>query len=947
MTKTSPIFLPFSFYKTIFFFFLLLVLLITHANSQPNVKEQTVPLKLKQHWQNPPSLSHWNPLNSSHYCDWPEITCTNGSVTQLLLPNKNITQTVPSFICDLVNLTLIDLSYNNIFGEFPRALYNCSKLEDLNLSQNFFNGTIPIDIHLVHLPGSFPPEIGNLSNLERLELAYNVNMTAAVLPSNFMKLKKLTYLWMAGSNLIGEIPDTIGEMEALVHLDLAKNSLSGKIPSSLFMPKNLSIVYLYRNQLSGEIPRVVEALNIDVIDLSDNKLNGTIPEDFGRLRNMSGLSLFFNQLSGKIPDSIGRLPRLMILKLFTNNFSGTLPPDLGRYSNASRVPAFDNNLTGKLPKSLGNCSYLRIVSVYNNNLSGNIPSGLWKTLDLSILLLSDNSFTGKLPQSVSTKLSRLEMSNNKFSGNIPVGVSSWGNLVVFKASNNLFTGIIPNELTALPRLTTLLLDQNRLSGSLPSDIISWNRLNTLNLSRNEISGLIPKELGSLASLTDLDLSENQLSGQIPPQLGLLKLNSFNLSSNHLTGRIPTQFENNAYARSFLNNTSLCASKPSLNINSCNSEPLKSSNIPPILLALIISLVMIAALVGLFASALVIRIRKKKKLGQDSTWVLTDFQPINFTESAILSGLTENNVIRQRWIREGITERLEQKLEKEFLAEVKILSSIQHSNIVKLLCCISNDDSKLLVYEYSNNHSLDQWLHRKIKASTTSSSVHHVVLDWPKRLQIAIGAAQGLFYMHHGCSPPIVHRDVKSSNILLDSEFNAKIADFGLAKMFKEGELTSMSVVAGSFGYIAPEHAHTIRVNEKIDIYSFGVILLELTTGREANDGDEHTSLAQWAWRHIQKGNPIVDALDEEVKEPCYLDEMSCVFNLGIICTDTQPSKRPSMKDVVKILLKCNQGLVYGEENATSLCNASPLLKNSKRSSVSENDDYILRSIDFF
>ena len=144
-----------------------------------------------------------------------------------------------------------------------------------------------------------------------------------------------------------------------------------------------------------------------------------------------------------------------------------------------------------------------------------------------------------------------------------------------------------------------------------------------------------------------------------------------------------------------------------------------------------------------------------------------------------------------------------------------------------------------------------------------------------------------------------------------------------------------------------EHAHTTRVNEKIDIYSFGVILLELTTGREANDGDEHTSLAQWAWRHIQKGNPIVNALDEEVKEPCYLDEMCCVFNLGIICTDTQPSKRPSMKDVVKILLKCNQGLVYGEENATSLCNASPLLKNSKHSSVSENDDYILRSTDFF
>ena len=141
-----------------------------------------------------------------------------------------------------------------------------------------------------------------------------------------------------------------------------------------------------------------------------------------------------------------------------------------------------------------------------------------------------------------------------------------------------------------------------------------------------------------------------------------------------------------------------------------------------------------------------------------------------------------------------------------------------------------------------------------------------------------------------------------------------------------------------------EYAHTTRVNEKIDVYSFGVILLELTTGRKANDGDEHTSLAQWAWRHIQEGNPIVDALDEAVKEPDYLDEMSCVFNLGIICTDTQPSKRPSMKDVVKILLKCSQLLIYGGKNTASLYDASPLLKNSKCDNVTENDDEILESV---
>ncbi|XP_062148733.1 receptor-like protein kinase HSL1 [Alnus glutinosa] len=995
MRKTTLLpLIQFSFY-TISFLLLLLLLLFSHANFELNDQEQAVLLNLKKHWQNPQTLGHWTPSNSSSHCSWPEINCTDGSVTRLSLQNMNITGTVPPFMCDLKNLTTLDLSFNYITSnEFPRALYKCSNLQYLDLSQNYFAGTVPDDIHLMaqlrllnlgansfsgNIPASigqltelrslhlfacqfndyFPPEIGNLSNLERLELAYITTIMPARFPSEFTKLKKLKYLWVTGSNLVGEIPNTIGEMAALEHLDLSRNNLSGKIPGGLFLLKNLRIVYLYKNKLSGEIPRMVEALNINVVDLSENNLTGTIPDDFGRLTKLSGLALFINQLSGKIPDSIGRLPGLINFNLFSNNLSGALPPDLGRYSILKEfqvssnkligqlpqhlgdngklvgVVAFNNDISGELPQSLGNCNNLIIFRVHNNRFSGNVPSGLWTLLNLSILMLSNNFFTGELPERLSWNLSRLEISHNKFSGKIPARVSSWRNLVYLDASNNLLNGTIPRELTTLPLLITLFLDQNRLSGSLPSDFLSWKSLNMLNLSRNSISGQIPEAFGSLPGLTVLDLSENQLFGEIPRELGLLKLTSLNLSSNRLTGRIPSEFENDAYVSSFLNNPRLCANWPSQNIAKCNSKNQNSSKNSFQLLAWIIGLV-IAILLGLLASFFMVAKYMKRKHGLDLTWELTSFQRLNFTESDILSGIRENNMIgsggsgkvyrvavnpssdivavKRIWNKK----KLEQKLEKEFLTEVKILSSIRHSNIVKLLCCISSDNSKLLVYEYLENRSLDLWLHRKSsRASTISGSVQHVILDWPKRFQVAVGAARGLSYMHHDCSPPIVHRDVKSSNILLDSEFNAKIADFGLA-LIKQGESATMSDVAGSFGYMAPEYARTRRVNEKIDVYSFGVILLELATGRKACDGDEHISLAEWAWRQFQEGGPIVDALDEEVKELCYLDEMCYVFELGIICTVTLPSTRPSMKEVLKVLLRCNQPLVYGEKKNAAI-----------------------------
>ncbi|KAI9378416.1 hypothetical protein POPTR_018G088062v4 [Populus trichocarpa] len=965
----------------------LTLFLFLHANSQ--FHDQAVLLRMKQHWQNPLSLEQWTPSNSSH-CTWPGVVCTDNYITQLILDNKNISGTIPPFLSDLKNLTFLNFSNNNIIGKFPVAVHNLSKLEILDLSQNYIVGTIPDDIDCLarlsylnlcvnnftgsipaaigRIPelrtlylhdnlfdGTFPPEIGNLSKLEELYMAHN-GFSPSRLHSSFTQLKKLKMLWISGANLIGEIPQMIGEMVALEHLDLSSNKLTGNIPGSLFMLMNLRVLWLYKNKLSGEIPRAVEALNLTSVDLSENNLTGTIPVDFGKLDKLSGLSLFSNQLSGEIPEGIGRLPALKDFKLFSNNLSGSIPPDLGRYSALERfevcsnrltgnlpeylchggslrgVVAFDNKLGGELPKSLENCSSLVIVSISNNAFFGNIPVGLWTALNLQLLMISDNLFTGELPNEVSTSLSRLEISNNKFSGSISIQGSSWRNLVVFNASNNQFTGTIPLELiTALPNLTVLLLDKNHLTGALPPNIISWKSLNILNLSQNQLSGQIPEKFGFLTNLVKLDLSDNQFSGKIPPQLGSLRLVFLNLSSNNLTGQIPTENENVAYATSFLNNPGLCT-RSSLYLKVCNSRPHKSSKTSTQFLALILSTLFGAFLLALLFAFITIRVHWKRNHRLDSEWKFINFHKLNFTESNIVSGLKESNLIGSggsgkvyRVVANGFGDvavkrisnnrNSDQKFEKEFLAEIEILGTIRHLNIVKLLCCISNDNSKLLVYEYMEKRGLDQWLHSERKAKGASASVNHVAVDWSKRLQIAVGAAQGLCYMHHDCSPPIVHRDVKSSNILLDSEFNAKIADFGLARMLvRQGELATVSAVAGSLGYIAPEYARTVRVNEKIDVYSFGVVLLELTTGKAANYGDEDTCLAEWAWRHMQEGKPIVDVLDEEIKEPCYVDEMRDVFKLGVFCTSMLPSERPNMKDVVQILLGRNRRWVCGRKN---------------------------------
>ncbi|XP_072987816.1 uncharacterized protein [Typha latifolia] len=934
----------------LFFLILILFPFITISEITPNETEKQTLLRIKSDWDNPNALASWS--NLTFYCYWIGIQCSsNGAVISISLSNQGLLGVFSASICHLRSLSFLDLGNNNLGGTFPTSLYNCSNLRYLNLSSNLFTGDLSADIDRLSsrltdfdlasnnvtnsIPpaigrltslrslylynnlfyGTFPAEIANLSDLQTLALAYNPFVPAGI-PAAFGNLSKLSFLWMTSANLEGEIPNSLGGLPAMVQLDLSLNSLTGSIPAGIWNLKNLKFLYLYNNKFSGNIHLNgtigAEFLEIDV---SSNQLNGSIPESFGDLRNLSLLFMYYNWLSGEIPASIGLLPSLSDIRLFYNSLTGVMPPELGKYSPLRNVEVSNNMISGDLPVDLCAGGVFTSIVVSNNNMSGKIPESLGNCVALENIRIEMNWFSGDVPVGIwsATNLTTVVMHGNALSGTLPDKLP-W-NLTLLDIGNNRFTGSIPSW---APRLQVLNARNNLFSGDIPASISTLTSIKQLDLSRNSLSGEIPSGIGLLTTLMILDLSANRLSGEIPGEIGNLNFNYLNLSSNDLSGEIPASLDIPTYDTSFLSNPRLCSADAILAVRSCGRGFDGLSGGSRILFFVLGAMAIPIAMA--FALFVVKDCRKRSEGSESAMWEVTAFQILNFTENAILGGLADENLIGSGGAGEVYrinlgsrvgeivavkkihnARKLDSNLEKQFQSEVKILGSIRHANIVKLLCCISSVDSKLLVYEYMGNGSLDRWIHK-------TSGGQSEPLDWPTRIQIAVGAARGLCYMHHECSPAIVHRDVKSGNILLDSEFRARIADFGLARMIvKADEPNTVSAVAGTFGYMAPECAYTRKVNEKVDVYSFGVVLLELTTGRKANDGaGDHGYLAEWAWQHLQKGNDISDAVAEEIKEPSYMTQIEAVFKLGIVCTATLPSIRPTMKSVLDMLLWCDQ-----------------------------------------
>ncbi|PPD75065.1 hypothetical protein GOBAR_DD27998 [Gossypium barbadense] len=786
------------------------------------------------------ALSSWNPRHPTP-CNWRGVSCdaATASVTSLDLSNANLAGPFPSFLCRLQNLSYISFYFNNINSTIP-DISTCRNLVHLDLSQNL-------------LTGELPHTLADLLNLKYLDLTGN-NISGDF-PASFGRFQKLETLHLTIWS--GIYRSSLTELVSVVQIELYNNSLTGELPRGFSNLTNLRLLDVSMNRLTGKIPDELTRLPLESLNLYSNNLEGTLPPSIADSPALYELRIFQNRLTGELPQNLGKNSPLRWFDVSSNQFTGPIPTSLCEKGKLEEMLMIYNSFSGQIPSSLANCRSLNRIRLGYNKLSGEIPTGFWGLPHVYLLELVNNSFSGPIGKSIANaaNLSLLIISRNEFNGFLPEELGLVNNLAKLSASDNKFNGALPKSIVNLDGLGILDLHGNELEGELPNGIDSLKKLNELNLANNKFSGKIPDGIGSLSVLNYLDLSDNQLTGRIPLTLQSLKLNQLNLSNNLLSGELPPLFDKDMYKNCFLGNPGLCGNYS----GSCGGkdEDKHKDNV-----------------IGRGSSGKVYKV------------VLSSGEAVAVKK--LWGGLKKgcDSVDLEKGHAES------QVQDDGFQAEVETLGKIRHKNIVKLWCSCTTRDCKLLVYEYMPNGSLGDLLH-----SCKSGS-----LGWPTRYKIIVDAAEGLSYLHHDCVPPIVHRDVKSNNILLDGDFGARVADFGVAKVVDAaGKVAkSMSVIAGSCGYIAPEYAYTLRVNEKSDIYSFGVVILELVTGRLPIDPEfGEKDLVKWVCTTLdQKG---VDYVLDSKLNPCFKEEMCKVLNIGLLCTSPLPINRPSMRRVVKLL----------------------------------------------
>ncbi|KAK3198582.1 hypothetical protein Dsin_021997 [Dipteronia sinensis] len=855
-------------------------------------------------------------------CDCSFINSTVCHITNIQLKGLNLSATIPEEFGNLTFLQELDFTRNYFNGSIPTFFSRLKNLSTLGFLGNRLSGPIPREIGEIatleelilennQLQGSLPENIGNLRNLRRLLLSAN-NFSGSI-PESFGNLKNLTDFRIDGSNLTGKIPDFIGNWTKLTRLFLQGTSMEGPIPSNLSRLTNLTELRI--SDLSGassNFPSLQDMKSMARLILRNCLITGTIPSYIGDLKSLKTLDLSFNQLTGQVPTALQSLESIDHIFLTKNSLTGAVPNWI--LNSKRNLDLSYNNFTDSSPSSCQQ-SDVNLASSFSSSHGNSIAWCLKKDLPCDGKAKHHSLFINCGGNRITHERNNYEVDlstkgPSNFASTDRWAYSSTGVFMGNENANYIVTNQYGLKVSGAEYYKTARLSPQSLryyglcmrKGSYKvklhfAEIMFTDDETYASLGKRIFDVSIQGEV----VLKDFNIAEEAggIGIGITREYDVLVNGSTLEVHLYWAGKGTTAIPDRGVYGPLI---SAIAVTPNFKVDTGGLSVGAIVGIVVASCAAVILLLVVLWMKGCFGGK---DLENKELRALDlQTGYFTlrqikaatnNFDPANKIGEGgfgpVFKGtLSDGAVIAVK----QLSSRSKQG-NREFVNEIGMISALQHPNLVKLYGCCIEGNQLLLVYEYLENNSLARALFGKDEEKLN--------LDWKTRKKICIEIAKGLAYLHEESRLKIVHRDIKATNVLLDKDLNAKISDFGLAKLDEEENTHISTRIAGTIGYMAPEYAMRGYLTDKADVYSFGVVALEIVSGKSNTNyrpKEEFVYLLDWAYVLQEQGN-LLELVDPSLGSKFSKEEALRMLNIALLCTNPSPTLRASMSSVVSML----------------------------------------------